>query len=486
MADDAGARGRGWRGLAAPALCYAALRAWGTLAVGMHPLFKGSPDAASLAPVAIGAYFFARLAVDVAFLWRPPRGSGPLPVAGCAAMVAGCAAVFLAGNGLAGGLALFVAGAVACGAGLEALTLLLVGEVSRLPVGDIGAVVAAGAAMEAACSALYFAPSAAALGLCLALPFAAVASAPRVRRACEARASTLPKRDGLPPRAAVAPVAVGVAMLFFGAHFLQNGLFGSVLQVGGGLGGPDGWAWAAIAGRWGSVLVTLALLGQVRFYRFDTAFAVVAILAIVAFLMLPLGLDGSLLMFSVLSIAACCAATNVAVMMAAFFAGYVDARSLQVAGGGFAAMHAGHSLGVVVSTAISVLLPRVGADGGAAGVSAVAVVLLAVSGIWLLRERNVTILLWGTGSAGAGLAGAGAAGGGVGLPGACAKAAMERGLTAREAQVLGLLAQGRSVPFIAELLLVSQSTVKTHIKHIYAKLGVHSRQELISLLRGGE
>ena len=56
------------------------------------------------------------------------------------------------------------------------------------------------------------------------------------------------------------------------------------------------------------------------------------------------------------------------------------------------------------------------------------------------------------------------------------------GLTQREAEVLLLFAQGRSAPFIAEKLTVSLSTVKSHIAHAYAKCGVHSRQELISLI----
>ena len=56
-------------------------------------------------------------------------------------------------------------------------------------------------------------------------------------------------------------------------------------------------------------------------------------------------------------------------------------------------------------------------------------------------------------------------------------------LTEREADVLGLLYAGRSVPYISERLVVSQNTVKTHVRHIYAKLDVHGRQELLDVLR---
>ena len=56
-------------------------------------------------------------------------------------------------------------------------------------------------------------------------------------------------------------------------------------------------------------------------------------------------------------------------------------------------------------------------------------------------------------------------------------------LSSREQQVLGLILQGRDVPFIAEELGISKNTVRTHVKSLYTKLDVHSRQEFISLFR---
>lgn len=52
-------------------------------------------------------------------------------------------------------------------------------------------------------------------------------------------------------------------------------------------------------------------------------------------------------------------------------------------------------------------------------------------------------------------------------------------LSEREAQVLGILIKGRDIPYVAETLCLSRNTVRTHTKNIYAKLGVHSRQELL-------
>jgi LuxR family transcriptional regulator, maltose regulon positive regulatory protein len=52
-------------------------------------------------------------------------------------------------------------------------------------------------------------------------------------------------------------------------------------------------------------------------------------------------------------------------------------------------------------------------------------------------------------------------------------------LTAREMDVLRGLIQGWSYPEIAERLVISPGTVKTHVSHIYAKLGVQGRTQAI-------
>ena len=69
----------------------------------------------------------------------------------------------------------------------------------------------------------------------------------------------------------------------------------------------------------------------------------------------------------------------------------------------------------------------------------------------------------------------------VDLRGACAALAEEYGLTPRESEVLGLLVKGYGTARMEEALVISRNTVKTHVRHIYAKLGCHSQQELIDL-----
>ena len=60
------------------------------------------------------------------------------------------------------------------------------------------------------------------------------------------------------------------------------------------------------------------------------------------------------------------------------------------------------------------------------------------------------------------------------------------GLSARETEVAELIARGNSVARIAEMLEVSENTIRTHSKRIYSKLDVHKRQELIDLVESFE
>ena len=56
------------------------------------------------------------------------------------------------------------------------------------------------------------------------------------------------------------------------------------------------------------------------------------------------------------------------------------------------------------------------------------------------------------------------------------------GLSGREAAVCREFARGRTVAHIAEQLVVSPETVKTHLKRAYAKTGCHSRQDLMDAI----
>ncbi len=64
----------------------------------------------------------------------------------------------------------------------------------------------------------------------------------------------------------------------------------------------------------------------------------------------------------------------------------------------------------------------------------------------------------------------------------CLILAEEYGLSSRELEVLILLSQGRSRAHIRETLYISKGTVDSHIHHVYSKMGISSKDELMRQL----
>lgn len=64
----------------------------------------------------------------------------------------------------------------------------------------------------------------------------------------------------------------------------------------------------------------------------------------------------------------------------------------------------------------------------------------------------------------------------------CAKIAQEKGISARQAEVMGLICEGKTKAVIAQELFISENTVRWHTKQLYAKFGIHSRGELLDIV----
>ena len=64
----------------------------------------------------------------------------------------------------------------------------------------------------------------------------------------------------------------------------------------------------------------------------------------------------------------------------------------------------------------------------------------------------------------------------------CAVVAAQCGITARETEILVLLASGRNVPYLCKELCIAESTARHHVGSIYRKLGVFDRQGMLDVI----
>jgi DNA-binding NarL/FixJ family response regulator len=55
-------------------------------------------------------------------------------------------------------------------------------------------------------------------------------------------------------------------------------------------------------------------------------------------------------------------------------------------------------------------------------------------------------------------------------------------LTRSEIRVLRAIAEVTGIPAVAEVLGVSEATVKTHLQHLFAKTGVNRQKDLVRLM----
>lgn len=135
----------------------------------------------------------------------------------------------------------------------------------------------------------------------------------------------------------------------------------------------------------------------------------------------------------------------------------------------------GKTLGVFLSGAYALELSAVGL-GGLFPMSAIVLVLLA--SVVMLSEKSI-FSRWGTAFSAAGEPEEGML---DSMKLRIEDLSTSYGLTQREIEVLHLLAQGKTNAQIGQDMFIAEGTVKAHVQHIYQKLDVHSRKELLALL----
>lgn len=226
------------------------------------------------------------------------------------------------------------------------------------------------------------------------------------------------------------------------------------------------------------VFACLALVGLrgggVRHY--DTMWACAIALVVAGFLVAPLASLGSVTQALIAMGGACLDVVFAVVLASAAARNPLSSVTIFAWGGAISSLASilGANIGLFVGN-------NAGHDQAflvSAGV-AVALVLYALLG---LRELSISGLVEAIEPFEPVRAPAEQANDGLGLERACDLVAERGGLTPREREVLALVARGRNNAFIQERLTLTRNTVKTYVKRIYAKLDVHSQQEVIDLV----
>lgn len=108
------------------------------------------------------------------------------------------------------------------------------------------------------------------------------------------------------------------------------------------------------------------------------------------------------------------------------------------------------------------------------------VILFLVGTVFLLAVNRLAIVTEGLGTATSPTDAAPTA---SPLERQCRRIGDERGLTDREIQIMIYICQGFSKGFIAQELGLAENTVRWHSKNLYEKLGIHSKQELLKMVK---
>lgn len=301
-------------------------------------------------------------------------------------------------------------------------------------------------------------------------------------------------RTSRPLSATLVRLAVFAAMLLF-LLSLTRGYYPYLIE-------PSAFTVSRCVVALGLVLVAVAVMvaawvsprdaafGELCYWVLIASVLVVLVLALVHVNATVLG-DGSSVLFGLT-----CVCLWALLCRMSFKSG---ADAVRVVGLGFGAACLGSTAGVGVGALIYEMgMP----EGLLSFVMAAAVILCVAGSLFLLRRDDIVRLMEPVEAqepaGGAGTAAPRSAGDGsaemldasaldsyqASLQRLCAILGIDFGLSAREVDVLELLVLGKDAKAIADELFISFNTVRSHIRRIYGKLDVHSRQELLDKVRG--
>lgn len=266
-------------------------------------------------------------------------------------------------------------------------------------------------------------------------------------------------------------LALGIFLLCAGFAFMQSAFQSPNAAAIGPFSVGES---AALLGRLLTFAVVAAVLALCREQPFGLLMRMAVFFGIGGFLCLLLPWKHAFLVYCTASVASAFFVEYAVSLMTIYVASYAKTAPLTIISWGQAVMRLAGLPTMIIGLTLA---PHVAVESGNVAlpyIIAVAVMLLTIVGIWLLDERTVASFLWGRGATPK------KASSNDDAPDPkIMRIATEHGLTEREVEILRLLLEGRSVPYIKETLYISSNTAKTHVRHIYQKMGVHNRQELI-------
>lgn len=400
-----------------------------------------------------------------------------LVIVGCpVVLVLGTVMLTCAANGWMGGLAFTLVGAALCGIGVEIMFLLWYELFVDLDFAMVKKLILLIVASQALTPLLYRIPFEYVFLICLILPLIAMEGYRRSRAYVSRNSTQNLSRWCKLSLVKAAPLLLGVALLYMGFHFFQFG-FQDILS--GETGAYEVGRLGSLVGGVLAFVVMIFIFKRVNDLRYASIFRTAAIVGIGAFLILPLPFEQSFLIFSITTVVACILTECAVTFSTISIARYSTIKPIRVVAWGRLAMNAGGLLGVAVGSALVMFWRSASKYEYLAIICAASVLLLAIAGIWLLREQAIDSFLWGEASRRDIESGTEDRT----IAANSAFLAAEYSLTSRETEVLNLVLAGRSIPFISETLYISPNTAKTHVRHIYQKMDIHSKQELLTLAR---
>lgn len=462
------------------AVSFALTRVWMTLAVNLHISIGPSVDAVASIQALLSIIIVARFLTDAAFVALGKRisslASHPTVVAGVPiALSFGTLFVSCAANGWIDSFALLALGAVCCGVGIETFWLLWSELFVSIDFDKVKKIILAKIGIDAVCAlVLGSLPFEAAFVLLVILPLVCLVG---YRWAWSLGGTGDESAAGAKPWRRIslkqfAPIGIGVVLLCFGFNFSQSG-FQDVLSgndfsyaLGNGV---------SIIGRFVTFAVMFAALKLMKDCHFEVLFRASIVTATIGFLSLILPFEGRFACFSIAVIVASFIAENAITLLTVYAAKHATNSPVQILAWGQLALRAGGLFGVIAGNAIAHSVTLGMYEEVLPYLVSLEVLLLTFAAIYCVREQTISRFLWEV---------VPAATDGSESDSAPYKTALlsdAYGLTPREQEVLGLLLKGRSIPYIKETLYISTNTAKTHVRHIYQKMGIHERQELITL-----